>query len=121
MVRHAEHRLSGIAPRTELVLPGMKTSIESGERAETHLRSFRELKSHSEHHATVRIADPTWLTIPESHGFAAENDSFPYELREMLVGGKKRTYRAIYTVVGTEVRVLTVRRAAQRAITPDDV
>lgn len=59
--------------------------------------------------------------FPESHGLATENDSFPYELREKPVGGKKRTYRAIFTIVGTEVQVLTVRRAAQRAITPDDV
>ncbi|HQX49438.1 MAG TPA: type II toxin-antitoxin system RelE/ParE family toxin [Planctomycetaceae bacterium] len=61
------------------------------------------------------------LAFPESHGLAAENDSFPYELREMLVGGKKRTYRAIFTIAGSEVRVLTVRRAAQRAITPSDI
>jgi len=61
------------------------------------------------------------LAFPESHGFAAENDSFPYELREKLVGGKKRTYRAIFTIAGSEVRVITVRRAAQRAITPDDI
>jgi plasmid stabilization system protein ParE len=61
------------------------------------------------------------LANPESHGFAPENDSFPYDLREKPVGGKQRTYRAVFTVVLTEVRVLTVRRAAQRAITPDDV
>ena len=61
------------------------------------------------------------LAFPESHGLAAENNSFPYELREKLVGGKKRTYRAIFTIAGSEVRVLTVRRAAQRAITPDDI
>jgi len=61
------------------------------------------------------------LALPESHGLAAESDSFPYELRKMLVGGKKRTYRAIFTIAGSEVRVLTVRRAAQRAITPDDM
>lgn len=61
------------------------------------------------------------LTEPESHGYAAENDSFPYDLREKLVGGKKRTYRAIFTVVSTEVRVLAVRRAAQRPVTPDEI
>ncbi|QDS90833.1 hypothetical protein EC9_50510 [Rosistilla ulvae] len=60
------------------------------------------------------------LAFPESHGLAAENDAFPYELREKLVGGKKRTYRAIFTIEGAEIRVLTIRRAAQRAITPDD-
>ena len=61
------------------------------------------------------------LPFPGSHGLSAENDLFPYELREMLVGGKKRTYRAIFTIAGPEVRVLTVRRAAQCAITPDDI
>ncbi len=61
------------------------------------------------------------LAFPESHGLAAENDSFPYELREKLVGGKKRTYRAIFMIIGSEVRVLTVRRATQRAFTPDDI
>ena len=29
------------------------------------------------------------LPFPESHALSPENDSFPYELREMLVGGKK--------------------------------
>jgi plasmid stabilization system protein ParE len=51
------------------------------------------------------------LLYPESHPLAAENDSFPYELREKLVGGRKRTYQAIFTIAETEVRVLTVRRA----------
>lgn len=61
------------------------------------------------------------LRFPESHSLASENDAFPYEIREKLVGGKRRTYRAIFTVVGAEVRVLTVRRAAERPVTPDDV
>ena len=61
------------------------------------------------------------LLIPASHGFAAENDSFSYELREKLVGGKRRSYRAVFTIVETEVRILTVRRAEQRAINPDDL
>ncbi len=63
----------------------------------------------------------TLLLFPESHGLSVENDGFPYELREMLVGGKKRTYRAIFTIAGSEVRVLTVRRALQRAVTPDEI
>ena len=59
--------------------------------------------------------------FPESHALAREDSLFDYEIRELLVGGKRRTYRAIFTVVKTEVRVLTVRRGAQRAVTPDDV
>lgn len=61
------------------------------------------------------------LLLPDSHGLAVENDAFPYEIREKLVGGKKRTYRAIFTIDGSEVRVLTVRRGLQRAVTPDDL
>jgi len=63
----------------------------------------------------------TLLQFPESHGLAAENDAFPYDIREILVGGKRRTYRAIFTVAGPEVCVLTVRRALQRPVTPDDL
>ena len=61
------------------------------------------------------------LGQPEANPLAGESDNFPFELREKLVGGRKRTYRAIFTIVDTEVRVLTVRRAAQRAITSRDI
>ncbi len=37
------------------------------------------------------------------------------------LNGKRRTYRAIFTIAASEVRVLTVRRALQRAVTPDDL
>lgn len=61
------------------------------------------------------------LLFPESHSLAPENEDFPYELREKLVGGKKRTFRAVFTINQSEVRVLTVRRHAQRTISPDDI
>lgn len=59
--------------------------------------------------------------VPREPTLAGENDAFPYELRELLVGGKRRTYRAIFTVVDTEVRVLTVRRGAERDLVPGDL
>lgn len=62
------------------------------------------------------------LEFPESYGLSVENGDFPYELREKLVGlGRRRTYRAIFTIAGSEIRVLAVRRAAQDTFTPDDL
>ena len=51
---------------------------------------------------------------PEGFGYAPENGLFSYPLHQMLVGmGKRRSYRAVYTIKPTEVHVLTIRRAAQ--------
>ena len=61
------------------------------------------------------------LQLPDSHAFAAENAAFPYDIREKLVGGKKRTYRAIFTIAEQEVRVLTVRHGSQSAMQPDEI
>jgi plasmid stabilization system protein ParE len=62
------------------------------------------------------------LQLPESYSLSAENDVFPYELRESLVGlGRRKTYRAILTIAGSEVRVLAVRRASQDTFTPEDL
>lgn len=64
----------------------------------------------------------TVLQFPESYALSAENDDFPYELREKLVGlGRRPMYRAVFAIVGTEVRVLAVRRASQDTFTPDDL
>ncbi len=60
--------------------------------------------------------------LPERNGPAAESDGFPYEIRDKLVGlGSRRGYRAVFTIRGAEVYVLTVRRASQDALRPDDV
>lgn len=41
----------------------------------------------------------TLRNFPESHSLAAENDEFPYEIREQLIGrGSRLGYRAIFTV-----------------------
>lgn len=62
------------------------------------------------------------LKFPESYAFSAENDAFSCELRENLVGlGRHKTYRAIFTIAGKEVRVLAVRRASQGTFTPDEL
>lgn len=62
------------------------------------------------------------LSFPESYAFSAENDGFRYELREKLIGvAHRKTYRAIFTIVEMEVRVLAVRRCSQDTFWPDDV
>jgi plasmid stabilization system protein ParE len=61
------------------------------------------------------------LQFPEQHALAPENDAFDYEIREKPVGlGPQPTYRVLYTIVDSEVRVLAVHRASQDTVTPED-
>ena len=58
----------------------------------------------------------------ESHPLSMENDQFPFEIREKLVGlGQHRSYRAVFTVRQNLVVVLTVRRASQRSLKQTDI
>ncbi len=57
---------------------------------------------------------------PEAFSFANEHERFPYQLRQMLLGlGRRRSYRAVFTIKNEDVYVLTIRRAAQDVIGPD--
>lgn len=57
---------------------------------------------------------------PHRCGFARENPSFPYELRQLLYG-RRRNYRALFTIRENSVVVISIRHAAQRDLTPEDV
>ena len=71
---------------------------------------------------TVYDQIETLADFPESNGLSAENDSFPFEIRDKLVGlGSRKSYRAVFTIRGDTVYVLTVRRAAQDVIRPGDI
>jgi plasmid stabilization system protein ParE len=60
--------------------------------------------------------------FPESHSLSLENDEFPFEIREKLVGlGARPSYRAVYTIRDDTVFVLTVLGAEQNSLHPDDV
>ena len=62
------------------------------------------------------------VDFPESHSLSAENDDFPYEIRDKLVGlGSRPSYRAVFTIRDDTVFVLTVRRSAQDVLRPSDV
>lgn len=60
--------------------------------------------------------------FPKSNGLSAENDEFPYEIRDKLLGlGSRRSYRAVFTIKDDTVYVLAVRRSAQDVLRPSDV
>jgi plasmid stabilization system protein ParE len=53
---------------------------------------------------------------------ARENESFPYELRELPYGvGSRPTHRALFAVRPDAVVVLSIRHVAQKDVAPDDL
>ena len=85
----------------------------------------------AQHHSSEQSA--SWLdtiqsqlesiaVFPESHSLSAENDNFPYEIRDKLLGlGSRPSYRAVFTIIDDTVYVLTVRRSTQGVLRPTDV
>ncbi|MCA9120969.1 MAG: type II toxin-antitoxin system RelE/ParE family toxin [Planctomycetaceae bacterium] len=72
-------------------------------------------------HDAIYAQLDTLLSFPERHAVAPENDEFEYEIREKPIGvGPKPSYRAIFTIVDDEIRVLAVHRAAQDDVKPTD-
>jgi plasmid stabilization system protein ParE len=59
---------------------------------------------------------------PESHSLSAENGMVSIVLRDLLVGiGRRPTHRAVFTVHGKVVFILTVRHLAQDSIEPETI
>ena len=85
----------------------------------------------AENHSAEQAAD--WYEVvrrqiqqvpnaPESHGLSAESPFFQYEIRDALIGkGRRGSYRAVFTIVGSEVVVLRVLRGSQGKMMPHDV
>jgi plasmid stabilization system protein ParE len=70
----------------------------------------------------VREQLKTLGTFPESHGLSPENDEFPYEIRDKLVGlGSRPGYRAVFTIVDDTVHVLTVRSGSEDRLRADGI
>ena len=70
----------------------------------------------------VRDQLQTLGDFPEAHSLSAENNDFPFEIREKLVGlGSRPGYRAVFTVKDNEVFVLTVRAGEEDRLTLDQV
>jgi plasmid stabilization system protein ParE len=59
---------------------------------------------------------------PKAYSVIPERIRVPYELRDILFKTPKgKKYRAIFTIIGDEVRILRVRRPAQRPIRGRDL
>jgi plasmid stabilization system protein ParE len=54
-------------------------------------------------------------------GLAHENDKFPFEVRELLFGGRPHKHRVLFTMHDDLVSVLHIRHSAQRELTEDDL
>lgn len=63
------------------------------------------------------------LTLESNPGrwaLAPENDSFPFEVRQLLYAlGSKPTHRALFTIQPDLVYIFAIRHVAQEPITPD--
>ena len=50
---------------------------------------------------------------PERFQLAPENALVETEIRQLIFGRRQSAYRALYTIVGDEVQILHIRRAAR--------
>jgi hypothetical protein len=61
-------------------------------------------------------------TNPPIAPVAPENEFVDYAIRHLLFHTRRgRTYRAIFTVAGDEVRILRVRGSGEPPVTPEDL
>ena len=59
---------------------------------------------------------------PVQYPFAPENSLSPYELRQFpFKTHRGRSYRAVFTIVGDELRLLRVRGPGQAPLSPDEL
>ena len=64
----------------------------------------------------------TLRDFPDRHPLSTENDEFPFEIREKLVGlGSRPGYRAVFTIKNDKVFILTLRAGEEDRLTTDDV
>ena len=62
------------------------------------------------------------MAFPASHPIAAENDAFPFELRELHFGlGSRPGYRILFRIIDDAVEVLTVKAAEEDLLRADDL
>jgi plasmid stabilization system protein ParE len=59
---------------------------------------------------------------PKRHAISRKRDRFPYEIRDLLFGlGSRPTRRAVFTIRGNQVVILTIRHVAREDLSPEDV
>ncbi len=60
-------------------------------------------------------------TAPERCSLAPENDAVEPEIRQLLYGRRGGVYRALFTITGSQIRVLHIRHAARQSMLPEDI
>lgn len=98
-------------------------------------RAERDMQDAAAWWATNRSPEQAnrWLSSLERHlqslsqtptrcAAAAENERFPFELRELHYGaGRRSTHRILFTIADELVLVLAIRHAAQDRLRPEDL
>ena len=68
---------------------------------------------------TIQSQLESLADFPESHSLSAENDEFPYEIRDKLLGlGSRPGYRAVFTLKDDTVYVLPAAAARIEVLKP---
>ena len=68
----------------------------------------------------LRAAIQSLANSPERCGFAAEDEWYDGELRELIHGKRRQAVRILFEVRGDEVVILRVRHANQDYLGPDE-
>jgi plasmid stabilization system protein ParE len=63
----------------------------------------------------------TLANFPDRFQLAPENALVETEIRQLIFGRRRGAYRALFAIVGNEVRVLHIRRAARNWASPEDL
>ena len=63
----------------------------------------------------------TLAHFPKRFQLAPENAFVELEIRQLIFGRRQSAHRALYTIVGDQVRILHIRRAARDWASSDDL
>lgn len=63
----------------------------------------------------------TLVDHPHRCPIARENDLFPFEVRELLVGKRRKNHRVLFTVREDTVAILHIRHTAQLDLTEGEL
>jgi plasmid stabilization system protein ParE len=63
----------------------------------------------------------TLATSPQRFQLAPENALVGSEIRQLIFGRRQGAYRALFVIVGDQVKILHIRRAIRDWANPDDL
>jgi plasmid stabilization system protein ParE len=66
----------------------------------------------------LRKAVGTLRDLPYRCMLARENDSVPFEMRQLLYGRKPHVYRILFMIEGNTVSILRIRHGRRDSLTP---